>query len=240
MEGKVLKKIINKFKNKMHKNTSYPRDFEYAFSDEEITKLSNENKEKMLALKNNTIKKKQEKKVNPEKDVDELILDNLDNNTIPKKKKKDLLDQIDDTEKVTYTKIVKKLNGELKDDIPKDVKEEKEEKPLTKYIDLTDELQKEINEAIDKVDMIVLDNYIIKGKDLIEHNYTITFGEEALRFVYQVRHEFEVLIEYLIGFNNEKKGVYNKTTFSDKLDDEWHYLKNYIKILEQIKSIKEK
>ncbi len=239
MEGNVFKKVINKVKNKMHKNTSYPHDFEYAFSNEEVTKLSNENKEKMLALKNNTIKKKKEPK--PEKAVDELILDNLDNNkTI--NKKKDILDSFADDDKITYTKIVKKLNGEFKEDNSKEKDDvtKIEKKSEGKYINLTDELQQQINEAIEKVDIIILDNYIIKGKDLINHNYTITYGEESLRFIYQVRHEFEVLIEYLIGFNNEKKGIYNKTTISDKLDDEWHYLKNYIKILEQIKSIKEK
>ena len=235
----MFKKVINKVKNKMHKNTSYPHDLEYAFSNEEVTKLSNENKEKMLALKNNTIKKKKEPK--PEKAVDELILDNLDNDkTI--NKKKDILDSFADDDKITYTKIVKKLNGELKEDNSKENEDvtKIEKKIEGKYIHLTDELQQQINEAIEKVDIIILDNYIIKGKDLINHNYTITYGEESLRFIYQVRHEFEVLIEYLIGFNNEKKGIYNKTTISDKLDDEWHYLKNYIKILEQIKSIKEK
>ena len=238
MEGNVFKKVINKVKNKMHKNTSYPYNSEYAFSDEEITKLSNENKEKMLALKNNTIKRKKEKE-EPEKAVDELILDNLDNN-IPTKKKKDILDTNEDEDKVTYTKIVKKLNGELKEDTPKEELVPIPDKPETKYLEPTDELQEEINKAIDKVDMIILDSFIIKAKDLIDHNYTITYGEESLRFIYQVRHEFEVLIEYLIGFNNEKKGIYNKTTFSNSLDEEWHYLKNYLKILEQIKSIKER
>ncbi len=234
MEGNVFKKIIYSVKNKMHKKNSYPHDSEYAFSDEEITKLSKENKEKMLALKNNTLKRKIEK-LPKDKEVDELILDNLDNNT--SKKKKDILDPDYDKDRVTYTKIVKKLNGELKDNPPE--KEEIIEKSNPKYLHLTDELQSEINKAIEKVDMIILDNYIIKGKDLVNHNYTITYGEESLRFVYQVRHEFEVLIEYLIGFNNEKKGIYDKTTFSDKLDDEWQYIKNYVKILEQIKDIKE-
>ena len=238
MEGNVFKKVINKVKNKMHKNNSYPHDFEYAFSNEEMVKLSNENREKMLALRNNPIKKRKEKEVDVERDVDELILDNLDDN---KEKKRDILDDIP-ANKVTYTTIVKKLNGELKDEDKKDVGVLNENKEVldAKYINLTDELQGEINEAIEKVDMIVLDHFIIKGKEIAEHNYTITYGEDALRFIYQVRNEFEVLIEYLIGFNNEKKGVYNKTTISNSLDDEWHYLKNYIKILEQIKSIKEK
>ena len=237
MEGNVFKKVISKVKNKMYKNNSYPHDSEYAFSTEEIVKLSNENREKMLALKNNPIKKRKEKE-DVERDVDELILDNLDDN---KEKKRDILDDIPDN-KVTYTTIVKKLNGEFKEEDKKDVKVEEKSKEVleSKYINLTDELQEEINKAVEKVDMIILDHYIMKGKDLVEHNYTITYGEDALRFIYQVRNEFEVLIEYLIGFNNEKKGVYNKTTISNSLDDEWHYLKNYIKILEQIKGICEK
>ena len=228
MEGNLLKRFVNKFKNGIHKNNSYPQDFEYVFSNEEITKLSRENKEKLLNLKNNTIKVKKKNK-----DMED-VLDNLEEN------KKDILDnEVDD--RVTYTKIVKKLNGELKEEDTRDSDDKKVEgKEKGKYINLTDEFEKEINMAIEKVDMIVLDNYIIKGKDLISHNYTITYGEEALRFIYQVRHEFEVLVEYLIGFNNEKKGIYNKTTISNSLDDEWHYLKNYINILEQIKNIKER
>ena len=242
MEGNVFKRFVNKFRNKMQKNTSYPHDFEYAFSDEEISKLSSENKEKMLALKNNPLKKRKENVIDDDKAVDELILDNLDKNKVTKKKK-DLLDQIEDKDKITYTKIVKKLNGELKEDEKRDNSNKQEDMSLeskAKYTKLDDKLQEEINVAIDKVDMIVLDNYIARGKDLVNHNYTITYGEEALRLIYQVRNEFEVLIEYLIGFNNEKRGIYNKTTISDKLDDEWHYLKNYVKILEQIKEIAEK
>ena len=231
----MFKKVINKVKNKMHNTSNYPLDSEYVFSDEEINKISNENKEKIIALKNNKVSRSNEKF---ERDVDELIIDNL--GTDSKSKKRDILDDIDnDKDKITYTKIVKKLNGELVEDEIKN-KEEDITIKKEKYVKLSDELQKQINDAIEKVDLIVLDNYIIKGKDLIQHNYIITYGEEALRFVYQVRHEFEVLIEYLIGFNNEKKGIYEKTTFSDKLDDEWHYLKNYIKILEQIRGIKER
>lgn len=228
----MFKGIIGKFKNKKN---NYPLDFEYVFSDEEIHEIENENKEKLLALKNSKVNKR-EKIV--ERDVDELIVDNMGTNVKPKKR--DILDSVDyDKDKITYTKIVKKLNGELKED---EVNEENKviDEKKEKYVELSDDLQQKINEAIEKVDLIVLDNYIIKGKDLIQHNYIITYGEEALRFVYQVRHEFEVLIEYLIGFNNEKKGIYDKTTFSDNLDDEWHYLKNYIKILEQIRSIKER
>ncbi|MBR3161635.1 MAG: hypothetical protein IKF19_02775 [Bacilli bacterium] len=232
MEGNVFKQIINNIKNKMHKNNHYPNDSEYAFSTEEITILSKENKEKMLALKNNTFKrKKEDNEPNNDKELQELILDNLNNDHIPQKQTKDILDDDDDKDKITYTKIVKKLNGELKEEKPK---------PPAKYTNLTDELQEKINKAIDKVDMIVLDNFIMRGKELVEQNYNIKYGEESLKFIYQTRHEFEVLIEYLIGFNNEKKGIYNKTTFSNNLDDEWKYLNNYIKILEQIKSIKEK
>lgn len=233
-EDNVFKKVINRVKDKMHKKNSYPQELEYVFSDDEINKLANENKKKMLALKNNKIIKKSK---NIDRNVDELIIDNLDGDV--KDNRKDILDYVDSNrDKVTYTKIVKKLNGELVEEVTSEdvnISDRKE-----KYIELSDELQEKINEAIDSVNLIVLDNYIIKGKDLLQHNYTITYGEESLRFIYQVRNEFEVLIEYLIGFNNEKKGIYDKTIFSDKLDNEWHYLKNYIKILEHIRSIKGK
>ena len=84
----------------------------------------------------------------------------------------------------------------------------------------------------------MIDKYINKGKDILAHNYTITYGDDALKYIYMVRDEYNILIEYLIGFNNEKKGIYNKIIFSDRLDNEWRYLANYIKILEKIRSVK--
>ena len=79
---------------------------------------------------------------------------------------------------------------------------------------------------------------IIEGKDIINHNYNIDYGENAARFVHNIRKKYEVVVCYLIGFNNEKNGIMNKTIFSDKIDNEWKYLENYIKLLEKIRNFK--
>ena len=86
------------------------------------------------------------------------------------------------------------------------------------------------------IDIVRLTHDIYEGKDILDHNYTITYADNALEYIYRIRGEYDILIEYLIGFNNEKKGVLNKNIFSDRLDNEWRYLKNYIKVLEKIKN----
>ena len=83
-----------------------------------------------------------------------------------------------------------------------------------------------------------IDKDIINGKDLLNHNYTITYADDAARFIHYIRKEYEVVICYLIGFNNEKQGIYDKTIFSSKIDDEWKHLNSYIKILEKIRNFK--
>ena len=90
----------------------------------------------------------------------------------------------------------------------------------------------------EKLDLQQIDKDIIEGKDLLNHNYNITYGENAAKFVHDIRKRYEVVICYLIGFNNEKRGIDNKTIFSNKLDDEWKYLSNYIKLLEKIRSFR--
>ena len=90
---------------------------------------------------------------------------------------------------------------------------------------------KEIN--INKIDKDIID-----GKNLLKSNYTITYADEAAKFIHYIRKEYEVVICYLIGFNNEKQGIKNKTIFSSKMDNEWKYLSNYIKILEKIRKNK--
>ena len=87
-----------------------------------------------------------------------------------------------------------------------------------------------------KIDLQQIDKDIIEGKDLLNHNYNITYGENAAKFVHDIRKKYEVVICYLIGFNNEKKGIMNKTIFADRVDDEWKFLSNYIKLLEKIRS----
>ena len=108
----------------------------------------------------------------------------------------------------------------------------------TSFINLSKENQKIVMEKWNSIDIVAIDRDILYGKDLLNHNYTITYPDDAARFIHKIRKEYEVVICYLIGFNNEKKGIYDKTIFSSKIDDEWHYLNQYIKILEKIRSSK--
>ena len=89
-----------------------------------------------------------------------------------------------------------------------------------------------------EINLNEIDKDIINGKDILNHNYNITYGDNALKFVHDIRKKYEVVICYLIGFNNEKNGIMNKTIFSDKVDNEWKYLENYIKLLEKIRNFR--
>jgi len=89
-----------------------------------------------------------------------------------------------------------------------------------------------------EIDLQQIDKDIIEGKDLLNHNYNITYGDNAARFVHDIRKKYEIVICYLIGFNNEKKGNLNKTIFAERVDDEWKHLNNYIKLLEKIRSFR--
>lgn len=125
-----------------------------------------------------------------------------------------------------------------------DMRDEKEKgsenikKQENSYIHLSASNQKLIMEQWNKIETNVIDQDIIKGKDILNHNYTITYADEAARFVHDIRKKYEVVLCYLIGFNNEKKGIYDKVIFSSIMDDEWKFLKQYIKILEKIRNFK--
>lgn len=106
----------------------------------------------------------------------------------------------------------------------------------TGYINLSSERRENIMKRWNSIDLVSLSKDIDRGKDILEHNYIITYPDMALSYIYAIRDEYDILIEYLIGFNNEKKGIMDKNIFSSKLDDEWRYLNSYIKILEKIKS----
>ena len=106
------------------------------------------------------------------------------------------------------------------------------------FIHLAPEYQAMVMDKWNCIDITLLDKDILVGKDLLNHNYTITFADEASAFIRKIRHDYEVVICYLIGFNNEKKGIYEKTIFSDRVEDEWKHLGSYIKILEKIRGVK--
>ena len=119
-----------------------------------------------------------------------------------------------------------------------EVAENIEPQPKNSFINLSPEHQQLVMDKWNEIKQSKIDKDIIDGKDLLNHNYTITYADEALKFIHYIRKEYEVVICYLIGFNNEKQGIYDKTIFSDKIDNEWKYLNNYIKILEKIRKNK--
>ena len=103
------------------------------------------------------------------------------------------------------------------------------------YINLSSERRENIMKRWNSIDVVSLEKDIDEGKDILDHNYIITYADDSLSYIYKIRSEYDILIEYLIGFNNEKKGIYEKNIFSSKLEDEWKFLNSYIKILEKIR-----
>ena len=93
-------------------------------------------------------------------------------------------------------------------------------------------------EKWNEIDIKEIDKDIMDGKEILNHNYTITYADEAEKFIHDIRKKYEIVVCYLIGFNNEKKGIFDKTIFSSKMDDEWKHLAQYIKILEKIRNFK--
>ena len=126
------------------------------------------------------------------------------------------------------------------DSLEEDTKEEEivQEEKKDSFIHLEEKYQELIMFKWKEIDLNILEKDIVEGKDLLNHNYTITFGDDAARFIHEIRKKYEVVICYLIGFNNEKKGIYKKTLFSDNPDNEWKYLNHYIKLLEKIRNFK--
>ena len=115
---------------------------------------------------------------------------------------------------------------------------DKEINETSSFVHLEEEYQEIIMSKWNSIDINEIDNDIIQGKDLLNHNYTITFPDEATKYINKMRKKYEVIISYLIGFNNEKKGINNKITFADDPDNEWKYLNYYIKLLEKIRNFK--
>ena len=63
-DNNLIHKFVDKVKNKFTKNSKgYPSVAEYAFSSEELEKISEENKQKILDLKQEVYPKKEKKKV---------------------------------------------------------------------------------------------------------------------------------------------------------------------------------
>lgn len=255
----MVNKLITKIKNTITKNKNlYPlEDDEFMFSTKEIEDLTEQNKQKLENLKKGTEKKKTisftavSKKLNgildePKEEISPT--DDISSSDIPTTEiKEENLEQEEKQtsvpedikeEKEELLESVKEVSLEEPIEDKQEKKEEQQDKPKEKdsYINLSEKNQSIIMNCWNKIDLQQIDKDIIEGKDLLNHNYNITYGENAAKFVHDIRKKYEVVICYLIGFNNEKKGIMNKTIFADRVDDEWKYLSNYIKLLEKIRS----
>lgn len=211
-------KIFSKFKNKFTgKRTNNQTNYDYAFSNEELESISEQNKQKILGLKQDVFDNPKEVK---EKVNTDEVLSKIETN-------------ITNDNEVTGPIPIIDSKEPLKEEVLKD---EKKEEPS--FINLSVEHQKLVMDKWEEIKTNKIDKDIIDGKNLLKSNYTITYADEAAKFIHYIRKEYEVVICYLIGFNNEKQGIKNKTIFSSKIDNEWKYLSNYIKILEKIRKNK--
>ena len=209
MEGNIFQNVIHTFKDKLKRNPKKnPSMNEYAFSSEDLDELAKNNIEKIKELKKETKKK-------------ETVLDNnnLDDTILNKEETKE---EINIKEKELATKEENQNTKHSK----------------VSYINLEKDNQDLIMTKWKEIDLNTIDKDIIEGKDLLNHNYTITYADDAEKFIHEIRKKYEIILCYLIGFNNEKKGIYDKTYFSDSKDTEWQHLNSYIKVLEKIRNFK--
>ena len=224
MEDKIINKLFNKVKDKFTKQKQNNYNiYEYTFSDEEIESINKQNKQKILELKQGmTLKNKQDK----------TKLNTLE-----------VLSKLEEEKEVTepLSKLEEKKDEEPKEEksieTQEDIKEEPKESQETKtsFINLNKEHQNLVMTKWKEINLTKIDKDIIDAKDLFNHNYASYYAKESMKFIEYIRHEYEVVICYLIGFNNEKQGIMNKTIFADSYDEEWKHLNSYIKILEKIR-----
>lgn len=238
MEEKIVHKFFDKVKNKFIKKKQISaNNYEYAFSDEEIENINKENKQKIQELKQDIFSKKKDSYDSNRTDE---VLSKVSNH---------IEVQIMDDENLPQDNDEKVIEDMGVDSIEEDalvVDEGQEEVsgsgevvgPKNSFINLSSEHQSIVMDKWNEIKQAKIDRDIINGKDLLNHNYTITYADEANKFIQYIRKEYEVVICYLIGFNNEKQGIYDKTYFADNMDDEWKYLSNYIKVLEKIRNFK--
>ena len=224
----IFSNLVNKFKTKKTLNNLEIND-EYAFSLKELETMEEENHKKIKDLKRNVINLKEK---------DEIIINNVENSSINDEEvieeKQEILDEevLTEVEEAQIEEYLEVINEEDEKD------DEELEKDKDSFVNLSKENQELIMNKWNLIDLNMVDKDILLGKDILNHNYNITYGDDAGRFVHDIRKKYEVVICYLIGFNNEKKGIVNKTIFSHKMDNEWKFLENYIKVLEKIRSFR--
>ena len=239
MDDNVMHKLINKVKDKFIKpKQTYSQNFEYAFSTEEIESINKQNKQKIQEIKQDIYTKKQDNKKS-NIDTDEVLskietnIERDDSVTEPISSNNEEPQPINPIKELTVESL-------QEESITKEpiIDESIKLQQKNSFIHLNPEHQKYVMDKWNDIKPNKIDKDIMDGKDLLNHNYTITYADEAARFIHYIRKEYEVVICYLIGFNNEKQGIYDKTIFSNKIDDEWRYLNSYIKILEKIRKNK--
>ena len=230
MDDRFINKFITKVKNMFtKKNSSYLNISDYAFSMEELESINKKNKQKIQELKQDVI---EAKKNNYDSNKTDEVLSRASNNVSISDDEEEIL-PLEENESIEDLIV----NAIETDDSSGDdsLSDEVVNEPKNSFINLSDEHKKIVMDKWEKIDYAKIDRDIISGKDLLNHNYTITYVDEASRFIQYIRREYEVVICYLIGFNNEKQGIYDRTYFADSLDLEWKYLSNYIKMLEKIR-----
>jgi len=227
MNDGFINKFVTKVKDKFTKNKSTYHDFsEYAFSTEELENINKQNKQKIQELKQDIFSNKKDS--NDKVNTDE-VLSKIEANIEALNEVTDAIEEDEFVEEIPQEKEL--LNEEI-------LEEKEEIQPKNSFINLSFEHQKLVMDKWQEIKSNKIDKDIIDGKDLLNHNYTITYADDAARFIHYIRKEYEIVICYLIGFNNEKQGIYDKTIFSDKVDNEWKYLSSYIKMLEKIRKNK--
>lgn len=249
MEEKLVHKLITKFKDKVSKNkTSYPSLSDYAFSTEELEDLKRENKQKIQELKQDVFSKKKELVIKHEL-AQENLLAGSEDTMIDSDSNSDVLEENQENDNIHFSSEAEKQTKETtvfpleeqSDSLEKTTEESTEEMgsaAKNSFVNLSLEYQNIVMSKWMELDSKQIDKDIMDGKELLNHNYTITYADEAAKFIHLIRKRYEVVICYLIGFNNEKKGIYDKTIFSSRIDDEWKFLNQYIKVLEKIRSFR--
>ena len=193
MEDKTFYKFINKIKDKLSKNkATYPAVDEYAFSTEEIKTITVQNKQKIQELKQDVFEKKKEEVITEE--TVSLALENV------------IEDKSEEIEQINDDVLSEKEEVVVLEEENKEVPDILEEEPKNSFINLNEEYQKIVMNKWKEIEPNQIDKDIMDGKDLLNHNYTITYADDAAKFIHDIRKRYEVVICYLIGFNNEKKG----------------------------------
>lgn len=244
----LFSNLINKIKTKKLPNSLETLD-EYAFSLEEIDNLREENAKKIKDLKEDKLGLKKDEDLLVAHEIVDEIVDISDNLEVINTDDSNDLDVVaeefdDEIGEISISSLLEKKKNNLKNEKISEENEEQtseikdDEEEVKSFINLSSKNQDLVMKYWQDINNNDIDKDIINGKEILNHNYNINYGENASKFVHDIRKKYEVVICYLIGFNNEKNGIMDKTIFSDKVDNEWKYLENYVKILEKIRTFK--